>query len=194
MGFTPTPGQLCDVAAPLHGLPNAGDGDIKAVAVPGFEQVVERREVEGLHRVRGVGGDEDHQRPGRLRQGGESVGHRQTIRARHLNVEEYHIHRVAAEYLQGRSAVAGFEDGTDVGKLFEKAAQFGTRRCLVVHHQHTPARRGRVGEVTRFRGLSVHRMSPAAGADRPAPLHQAQQQASTWPPRRTVCAIGDESC
>ena len=101
-----------------------------------LQQVVERVEVEGLHRVIVVGGGEDDRR--RLLEGAEMAGQLDAVHARHADVGEHDIDRVCAQELERHQPVAGLADdlgGELDGDVGQQLAQARTRQRFVVDQE-----------------------------------------------------------
>ena len=138
-------------AAAAHGL--ADQGEIFAVRWRGrrahllqrreqalgayrLEQVIDGVEVEGLHGVIVEGGREDH--GGRAGQAAEMAGEFDAVHARHADVGEHDIDRLAFEEFEGRHAVGGFardDVGQVAGDVAEQGAQALAGQRLVIDEQ-----------------------------------------------------------
>jgi len=110
---------------------------LEALRAHRFEQVIHRSELESLHRVLIVGGDEDHRR--RCRQAGEVAGKLDAVHHRHADVGEHHVGTSVLQQTQRLDAVCGHAHdrarlrGRNVA---EEVAQAAARRRLVIDDQH----------------------------------------------------------
>ena len=110
---------------------DAIQGGGQARAVDRLQQVVDRRELEGVNRILVVCRAEDHGRPGRSQRRCdiESAG------AGHLDVEQDQIRRQLGNSLGRLEAILGFTDDLDVAVGAEQLPQPLSGGLLVVH-QH----------------------------------------------------------
>ena len=100
-------------------------------AVHRLQQVIERRELEGIDRVLIERGAEDHRGP-RL---AERRGDVEAAGAGHLDVEQHQIGRQLGDLLRRLHAVFRFADDFDVGMRAQQLLQPLARRLLVVDDQ-----------------------------------------------------------
>ncbi len=88
-------------------------GFLQTLGAHRFEQVVQRRMLEGGHRILVVGADEHDMRW--LRGAGQAFGQAKSRQAGHLDVEEHHIGRVGVGQTQRVEPVGGFGDDAQFG-------------------------------------------------------------------------------
>src|SRR3989441_4351989 len=109
---------------PVHGLLQSGAADR-------LEKVIDRLELERVHRVLVEGGAEDDPRPGR----GEGGGHLHPRAARHLDVEEDQIGLETEDRLDRLLAVFGFAHYFELVEGGEQLAETVARGLFVIHHK-----------------------------------------------------------
>lgn len=111
----------------------AGEHLGEALVIERLEQVVERVHLEGLEGIGVVRGDEDD---GGGEGGAHLAQHLEAVHARHLHVQEEHVHRVLAQGLHRLGAAGALAHHLDFGVRREQRQEPLPGDALVVHHQH----------------------------------------------------------
>ena len=115
-------------------LPQRGG---QALGAHRLEQIVERVQLERVHGVAVVRGDEDDAR--RLLQAGEMARHLEAAHARHLDVEQEHLRAARRQQLDRLHAVARLAHHLRRqlrSDVFEQGLQALARRLLVVSDEY----------------------------------------------------------
>jgi len=107
----------------------AGEGDFEAVAVEGFQEIVDGIDAEGIDGEAIVGGGEDD---GGALLGGEFLNDLEAVGAGHLDVEEDDVGCVVFDGGEGFGAAAAFTDDFDGGVAAQKRAEAFASEGFVV--------------------------------------------------------------
>src|SRR5262245_1737613 len=104
----------------------------EAISVERLEQVIQGMHLERLEGIAIVGGDEDHDWHGRVRQAGENA---EAVQERHLHVEEHEVGLESPQFGERLLAVAALAEDIDVRVALQQVADTLPRQRLVVHDQ-----------------------------------------------------------
>jgi hypothetical protein len=146
--------RACRAFALLQALRHPHQRGLQALQAHGLGQVVDRVELEGLHRMARMRRDEDHQR--RPRVVAQRLGQHQAVGAGHLHVEQHQVAAVLAQPGLGGAGGAGLGQhlGVGVAAAVEQRPQARAGQRLVVNQQHAD---GGLGEHGSLRAARVHR-------------------------------------
>ncbi len=114
---------------------NALERSAKALFTEGLEEIVECAQLEGGHRMPGMGRREHHESLM-----AQALQHLETRCARHLDVEEHEVGMQRLDDQHGLGAARRFADAIDPLDLEEHPAQACPRDRLVVDNQRTDLR------------------------------------------------------
>ena len=113
--------------------PDAIERRRQAGAVHGLQQIIERRQFEGVDGVLIVGGAEDHRRP----RPAERRGHIKAAGARHLNIQQHDIGSELGDPLGGLHAILGFAGDLHVRMRRQQLAQPLACWLFIVNQQRS---------------------------------------------------------